>query len=107
MNVAVYMDPGVICQGPTGTGTTALFAVLHQLGRVGAGATVRAVSPYGNEFTGTLTGTVPVGHTLGVETRISGRPRLLGRGRMIIDLDDPTVNAASIDSLLTTPVRPN
>lgn len=92
VDLAVYMDGGVICRGPTGTGTTALLVWLHEQGRIAPGATVRAVSPFGQEFTGTLTGTTAVGDRTGVRTRIAGRPYLLARSQIIIDSDDPLVD---------------
>lgn len=100
VHVAVYMHPGVICRGPTGTGTTALIAWLRSGGQITDGQAIRTVSPYGNEFTGTLVGTVPVGEVTGVATQVSGRPRLLSRGEILIDLDDPVVDARGLESLL-------
>lgn len=101
IDLAVYMDGGVVCQGPTGTGTTALLAWLHERDRIAPGTTVRAVSPFGQEFTGTLTGTVAVGDRTGVRTRVAGRPHLLARSQIIIDFDDPLIDDRGLTGILT------
>lgn len=99
-HVAAYMDPGVICQSPTGTGTTALLAWLESRGEIAFGSTVRTISPFGNEFTGTLTEAVAVGERAGVKTRISGKPRLLAHSRVIIDFDDPLIDRNGLEDIL-------
>lgn len=99
-HVAVYMDPGVICQSPTGTGTTALLAWLERRGEIAFGSTVRTISPFGNEFTGTLTEAVAVGERAGVKTRISGKPRILAHSRVIIDFDDPLIDRDGLGDIL-------
>lgn len=101
VDLAVYMDGGVICQGPTGTGTTALLVWLHEQGRITPGATVRAVSPFGQEFTGTVTGTTAVGDRTGIRTRVAGRPYLLARGQIIVDFDDPLIDDRGLSKILT------
>lgn len=100
-HVAVYMDPGVICFSPTGTGTTALLAWLEHSGEIEIGATIRTISPFGNEFTGTLTEAVVVGEHKGVRTRISGKPRILAHSRVIIDFDDPLIDRDGLEGILT------
>lgn len=100
VDVAVYMHPGVICQSPTGTGTTALLAWLTARGEIAPTTTLRTISPYGNEFTGTLTGRVAVGEMAGVNTRIAGRPRLTSQSRVIVDFDDPLIKDNGLKQLL-------
>ncbi|WP_166461810.1 proline racemase family protein [Paracoccus alkanivorans] len=99
-SVAVYMDPGVICQGPTGTGTTALLSWLQHCGEIEYGTTIRTISPFGNAFTGTLNDAVPVGERMGVRTRISGKPRLLARCQLFIALDDPLIMGGEVQNIL-------
>ena len=74
IDVAVFMDGGVICQGPTGTGTTAMLTWLWQRDAVPLGSAVRALSPTGNSFTGTVTDTTKHQQHTGVCTRIRGVP---------------------------------
>lgn len=100
-SVAVYMEPDVICQGPTGTGTTALLAWLQHRGETEYGTTIRTVSPFGNAFTGTLTDAVPVGERMGVRTRITGRPRLLARRQLFIPSDDPLITDGEVQNILS------
>lgn len=99
-NVAVYMDPGVICHSPTGTGTTALLAWLERRGEIAPGSAIRAISPFGNEFAGTLLDHVAVGERTGVRTRISGQPRLLAHSRVIVDLEDPLIDRDGLEEVL-------
>ncbi|MFC6486607.1 proline racemase family protein [Nitratireductor sp. GCM10026969] len=99
-HVAVYMDPGVICQGPTGTGTTALLAWLERRGEIAFGSTIRTISPFGNEFTGTLTEAVTVGGYAGVGSCISGKPRLLAHSRVIVHSDDPLIQGGELAEIL-------
>ncbi|WP_330229814.1 proline racemase family protein [Nocardia sp. NBC_00508] len=100
VRVAVYMEPSVICYGPTGTGTTALLAWLRHRQKIAVGTTVRAISPYGTEFTGTLTADTTVGSTRAVETRIGGTPRLLGRSRVVVDFEDPLIDDHGLRHIL-------
>lgn len=99
VRTAVYMDGGVICRGPTGTGTTALLTWLLEHDEIPNGGGVRAVSPFGLSFAGTTIGTTTVGPHTGVRTRISGRPYLLGRSRVVVDLDDPLLDAEDLPGL--------
>lgn len=98
--VAVYMHPGVICQSPTGTGTSALLAWLHRRGEIAPTTTVRTISPYGNQFTGTLTGPVSIGDQAGVHTRIAGKPHLLAHSQVVIDFTDPLITDDGLSSIL-------
>lgn len=98
--VAAYMDPGVVCRSPTGTGTTALLAWLSGQGRVSAGATIRTISPFGSEFSGTLAGLTTVDGYTGVRTVIAGRPYLLAHGRIVVDTGDPLVGDYGLDRII-------
>lgn len=100
VHVAVYMDPGVVCRGPTGTGTTALIACLARHSEISNGARIRTISPYGSEFAATLTGSTVVGGFTGVQTEISGRPYLLAHSRVIVDFDDPLISDCGLREIL-------
>ncbi|WP_435106538.1 proline racemase family protein [Arhodomonas sp. AD133] len=103
--VAAYMDPGVICRSPTGTGTTALLAWLAARGAIASSMSVRTRSPFGSEFLGTLTGFTTVADRAAVRTQISGRPHLLSDARVIVDLDDPLIADNGLSRILLAPVH--
>lgn len=92
--LAAYVHPGVICHSPSGTGTSALLAWLAARGHLAPGSRVTSVSPEGGSFEGRLLGDERVGRRAGVATAIRGRPRLLGRTRVVVDAADPLLNAA-------------
>lgn len=85
--VAVFMKGGVICHGPTGTGTSALLAWLADRGRVRPGARLRTISPSGRSFLGEYVGRTAVGERTAIRSTITGTPRVLGRDTIV--LDDP------------------
>lgn len=85
--LAVYMAGGVICEGPTGTGTSALLAWLARRGRIRPGARLAATSPTGNSFIGTYSGEAEVGPYPAVHTTISGTPTVLGRTTLHVATD--------------------
>ncbi len=103
--VAAYMDPGVICRSPTGTGTTALLAWLAGRGAIDPGTTVCTRSPFGSEFRGTLKGFTTVAGRTAVRTEISGRPRLLADARVVVDLDDPLIADDGLSRILLGPAQ--
>lgn len=84
-HLAVYMHPGVICRGPTGTGTSALIARMQSRGEIAPDTRLRTVSPSGNSFSGTLIGSTRVGNRPAVRTRILGMPQVIGRKRLRIE----------------------
>ncbi|UUP17821.1 proline racemase family protein [Nitratireductor thuwali] len=84
-HVAVYMHPGVICHGPTGTGTSALIARMHSRGETAPDTRLRTVSPSGNSFSGTLIGSTRVGSRPAVRTRVLGMPQVIGRRRLRVE----------------------
>ena len=97
--LAAYVHPGVICHGPSGTGTSALLAWLAAGGRIAPGARLRTVSPEGGSFEGRLLGDARVGRRTAFVTEIRGEPRLLGSTRVAVDASDPLLNAACRDLL--------
>lgn len=98
--VAAYMEPGVICQSPTGTGITALLAWLRHCSTISPGISIRTISPSGNMFVGTLLDDTVIGDCRGVRTRIAGCPRLTGQTRLHFDPDDPRIRRDGLDALL-------
>lgn len=101
--LAVYMHPGVICRGPTGTGATALLAYLTKRGELPPGTTVRTLSPFGNAFEGTLLGGARIGDFTGVRTAIRGHPRVLARSQVFLDDETFSGDEQGFRRLFDTP----
>lgn len=81
--IAAYVHPGVICHGPSGTGTSALLAWLAMHGRIAEGAQLRTVSPEGGLFEGRLLAATRVGsRRAALDTEITGHPRILGTSEL-------------------------
>lgn len=78
-NLAVYMAGGVMCHGPTGTGTTALLTWLLARNHIRAGDSVQATSPAGNAFSAALLRTSRSNTGVQVHTAVAGKPLALGR----------------------------
>lgn len=97
---ATYVHPGVICRSPTGTGTSARLALMMQRGEIRTGQWLDTVSPRGNSFRGTVLGETRVGDHPGVHSNVTGRARTLAHSQIVIDLDDPLVDAHDLENVL-------
>lgn len=97
---ATYGHPGVLWRCPTGTGTSARMALMAARGEAGPGSRLRAVSPTGSVFEGTITGTSEVGGLPAIRTAIAARPTVLARLQVQVDLDDPIVADYALDEML-------
>ena len=100
---ATYVHPGVICRSPTGTGTSARMARMYERGRLRVGDWLETVSPRDTSFRGTVLGEAQVGDRPALDTHITGRAYTLAHSRIVVDLDDPLVDASDLAHLLTTP----
>lgn len=100
---ATYVHPGVICRSPTGTGTSARMARLYERGQLRVGQWLDTVSPRDSTFRGTVLGEATVGDHAALDTHITGRAYTLAHSRIVVDLDDPLVDASDLEHLLTTP----
>lgn len=98
---ATYVHPGVICRSPTGTGTSARLALMARRGLIGPGETLETISPRGSRFLGTVGEDAEVGSYAALHSTITGRARLLAHSRVVIDLDDPLVDASDLEPLLS------
>ena len=96
---ASYVHPGVICRSPTGTGTSTRLALHAEKGELRPGDILETISPFGTRFQGRLLEARPVGHERGFGTAITGQPRCIGRGEVLLDLEDPLVQAAGLSAL--------
>ncbi|QPZ37020.1 proline racemase family protein [Paramicrobacterium chengjingii] len=83
--LAVYMAGGVICSGPTGTGTSALLAWLANRKLIWPNSQICAISPGGHTFIGDYTRDTTVGPRSAIHTTITGSPRVLKRDTITIE----------------------
>lgn len=97
---ATYVHPGVICRSPTGTGTSARLVRMVENGLVDVGQWLDTVSPRGNIFRGTALGRTSVGDQVALRSNITGRAWTLSHTQIVIDLDDPMVDASDLEHLL-------
>jgi len=82
-NVTVFAD-GEVDRSPCGSGTSARLVLLHDEGRLPAGAPLRHLSVVGSEFTGRVVEETPAG----VVTEVEGSAHLTGRHEFVLDPDD-------------------
>lgn len=74
--IAVFQNPDVICFSPTGTGTSAMLALMHARGEIDKNETLITRSPAGNVFRGRIVSTETSGQ---LRTSISGEVGILGQ----------------------------
>ncbi|MGX9293254.1 proline racemase family protein [Tsukamurella paurometabola] len=98
---ATYVHPGVLCRSPTGTGTSARLALMHRRGEITEGQSLETISPRGNRFVGTVRSSGRVGDYPALHSAITGRARLIAHSRLVVDLEDPLVDASDLENLLT------
>ncbi len=97
---ATHVHPGVICRSPTGTGTSARLARLADRGLIRPGQWLETVSPRGSSFRGTVLGEARVGDFPALHSSITGRAWTLSHTQVMVDLDDPMVDASDLEHLL-------
>ncbi|CAM3860516.1 proline racemase family protein [Tsukamurella ocularis] len=98
---ATYVHPGVLCRSPTGTGTSARLALMHRRGEIAEGQSLETISPRGNRFIGTVGAAGRVGEYPALHSAITGRARLIAHSRLVVDLEDPLVDASDLENLVT------
>ncbi len=97
---ATYVHPGVICRSPTGTGTSARLARMADDGQVTEGQWLETISPRDASFRGTVLGESTSGGHRALDTAITGRAWTLSHLQVMVDLDDPMVDASDLEHLL-------
>lgn len=97
---ATYVHPGVICRSPTGTGTSARLALMQHQGRIQPGQSLETISLRDTRFIGTYDAETRIGPHRGVQNRITGKAQILARSEIVIDLDDPLIDASDLDNAL-------
>jgi proline racemase len=86
---ACVINPGKIDRSPTGTGCSALMAVLHAKGLLRAGQRYIGRSIIESRFIGEILGTTKVGSLDAVIPTITGRAWITGQSTLMLDPEDP------------------
>jgi proline racemase len=86
---ACVIKPGKIDRSPTGTGCSALIAVLHAKGLMKEGETYIGRSIIESRFMGSIVGTTTVGNHAAIIPTISGRAWITGQSTLMLDPSDP------------------
>jgi proline racemase len=87
-NVCV-IKPGKLDRSPTGTGCSALMAVLHAKGLMAVGETFIGRSIIDSRFSGRIEETTRLAGMPAIVPSISGRAWITGQSTLMLDPDDP------------------
>jgi proline racemase len=97
-NVTIFADAAVD-RSPCGTGTSAVMAVLAEMGLLGAGQIFTHESIIGTLFTGRIVEECPMGELSAIVPEIRGEAHITGESTFLIDDRDPL----AFGFTLTTP----
>jgi trans-L-3-hydroxyproline dehydratase len=86
---ACVIKPGKLDRSPTGTGCSALMAVLHAKGRLKAGVAFIGRSILESRFYGRIEEETAIAGRKAIIPSISGRAWITGNSTMLLDPDDP------------------
>ena len=86
---ACVVKPGKIDRSPTGTGCSALMAVLHAKGLLAEGDHYIGRSIIESRFVGQVAGTTTVGNHAAIIPTITGRAWITGQSTLMLDPSDP------------------
>ena len=86
---ACVVKPGKIDRSPTGTGCSALMAVLHAKGLLRQGERYIGRSIIESRFMGEIVGTAVVGNHAAIIPTITGRAWITGQSTLMLDPEDP------------------
>ncbi|MCY4016060.1 MAG: proline racemase family protein, partial [Gammaproteobacteria bacterium] len=86
---AVVVRPGKIDRSPTGTGLSALLAVLRAKGALALGASLTGRSIIGSEFTARIEEELRLGGKSAIRASVTGRGWITGRRQLLLDPGDP------------------
>jgi trans-L-3-hydroxyproline dehydratase len=87
-NVCV-INPGKLDRSPTGTGCSALMAVLHAKGLMTVGDSYIGRSVIDSRFIGKITGETSIGSHKAIIPQITGRAWISGQSTLFLDPADP------------------
>lgn len=94
-----YGHPGVLWSCPTGTGSAARLAMLASQTGASLGAKIENTSPAGTMFEASLRGHAQVGDYPSIQTRVVGRPRVVGEITLDLPGDSPAIAGRELDWL--------
>lgn len=83
------VNPGKLDRSPTGTGCSALMAVLHAKKLMKVGETYVGRSVIDSQFVGRIAGETTVGNHRAIIPQITGRAWISGQTTLMLDPDDP------------------
>ena len=86
---ACVIKPGKLDRSPTGTGCSALMAVLHARGQMQVGETFIGRSIIESQFVGRIERETEVGGRPAIVPSITGRAWITGRSTLMLDPNDP------------------
>ncbi len=86
---ACVINPGKLDRSPTGTGCSALMAVLHAKGLMKVGERYLGRSVIGSLFEGRIAAEASVGGKPAIIPEITGRAWICGTSQLLLDPDDP------------------
>ena len=86
---ACVVNPGKLDRSPTGTGCSALMAVLHAKGQMRNGDTYIGRSVIESRFTGKIVGETTVGGKHAIIPEITGRAWISGTSTLMLEPEDP------------------
>jgi trans-L-3-hydroxyproline dehydratase len=86
---ACVVNPGKLDRSPTGTGCSALMAVLHAKGLMAVGDSYIGRSVIDSKFIGRIAGETTVGNHKAIIPQITGRAWISGQTTLLLDPDDP------------------
>lgn len=86
---ACVVRPGKLDRSPTGTGCSALMAILHAKGLMKAGETYIGRSVIDSQFIGQIASETTVGNHKAIVPLITGRAWISGQSTLLLDPDDP------------------
>ncbi len=86
---ACVIKPGKLDRSPTGTGCSALMAVLHAKGLMRQGQRYVGRSIIDSRFIGEIVGTTTVGNHAAIIPTITGRAWITGQSTLMLDPEDP------------------
>ena len=86
---ACVINPGKLDRSPTGTGCSALMAVLHAKGLMHVGDSYIGRSVINSRFTGQIVSETTVGDHKAIVPEITGRAWISGTSTLLLDPDDP------------------
>jgi proline racemase len=86
---ACVVNPGKLDRSPTGTGCSALMAVLHAKGLLKVGESYVGRSVIDSRFISRIVGETIIGNHKAIVPQITGRAWISGKTELLLDPEDP------------------